>query len=1510
MSQHGGGAQKDKEEKRQIILTYKALHNKVESKLEEADKLSDQLKSLLQSEESREQTSSDCLSSLEALTLAYDNTVQELVSLYKQDKNHELEEGKLAAHEKYLNYVNMVVKKIKNRLSDKLSETSWPRERATKATRSVKSTDSRRSRLSSSLSTSSTARLRALSEAAAAKKEAEYKRAIAQRKLELKRREIEYEHEIAFLSAAQKEAVAYARLEAIDEALLDDPEERKNICVAENNALSSERVSAWVNASENSPLSRPHIKDPAAQNHVDFTLPSPQTALRPPFASTAIFNDITGSQLVEALTLSNEHIVSGLARQSLPKCHPDVFGGDPTLFHPWKAAFKAMIQDANVSPQREINYLHKYTSGEVRQVVDNFRKRIQSNPVGLLSDVWKELEKRFGSAAVITNALLSNLLRAAEFKENEHAKLQRFADVCADVDSQISHLPGLACLNFPNAIAPIVGKLPASLKGKWEKEVVAFAEQNDDRYPSFSRFKKVIERQAKIKNHPNLSAGLSPQSSAPKGRPQPTGFGPSAQTLFTNTSPLKTFEHAPPEGNEGKTRFCHFHQREGHTFSECKAFGDKTLEERSDFILKAGLCFKCLSENCRAVSCKAHTTCSICGDKRHIALLHKDKTAKEVESVEAKCTTICSGEGGGLSCSKIVLVDLYSKQAPNSFKRVYAVLDDQSNASLISSELADELGADGPVEKYYLSTCSGETAERYGRRVNSIYVRSLNGYTSELPTLVECESIPSDRREIPTPQTARRFPHLCSLASEIQPLDDQAGIHVLIGRDAPELLKVREFRNGPRGAPWAQRHSLGWTISGQVCLDMTDGPKHVRTNRTTVNAQVQVYSLEPCPNAITVKESFGEKRGDEARRDVFHTTQEDNEPTLSREDKKFLELMESGIHRNASGNWEMPLPFRDPAPHMPNNRSQAESRLKGLLKTLKRKPDMQNHYIEFMSKVIGKSHASPVPPAEIQASSGRVFYLSHFGVYHPKKPGSLRVVFDSSLEFRGVSLNKALIPGPDRMNVHLFGNGPSPAIATFGLRKTVNHGEEEYTREVKQFVNRNFYVDDGLASVPSAREAIDLVEETQTALATRNLRLHKVVSNVPAVVEAFPADDRAKDIRDLDLRNDALPVQRSLEVHWDLEHDSFTFKVSLPDKPFTRRGVLAVVNSVYDPLGLAAPAILEGRKLLQNLVAMGKHVNGEEALGWDDPLPEELALRWTNWKDCLKDLESVSVPRCYKPKESWDVTRAEVHAFSDASKNAIGAAVYLRLFNDQGETSVSLVYGQAKVAPIHPTSIPRLELCGAVLATEAARKVTQELDMEIATVKYYTDSKVVLGYIKNDTRRFHVYVANRVQTIRNLSQPDQWEYVESSVNPADQATRGLKPDQLMESSWIKGPDFLRNGDEVNMPIDIQVPDEADPEVRREITAHKTSLQRGDGLGTERFSRFSSLTSLQRALARLITKIREFKQRRGERSKRVTRRTNSSATDVPKLTTRDGERNEYFRPVKELILLMPVDSINE
>ncbi|XP_068717276.1 uncharacterized protein [Montipora capricornis] len=292
-----------------------------------------------------------------------------------------------------------------------------------------------------------------------------------------------------------------------------------------------------------------------------------------------------------------------------------------------------------------------------------------------------------------------------------------------------------------------------------------------------------------------------------------------------------------------------------------------------------------------------------------------------------------------------------------------------------------------------------------------------------------------------------------------------------------------------------------------------------------------------------------------------------------------------------------------------------------------------------MGKIIDKGHASAIPSKEVPSPPGRSWYLPHFATYHNTKR-TIRVVFDSSCEFGGISLNKVLLSGPDlmknligvlmrfrkeniavmcdveqmfhsfyvdpphrdflrflwfesndpskpiieyRMNVHLFGNGPSPAVATYGLRRTAIDGEE-----AKKFICRNFYVHDGLTSLSAIQGATDLVKSAQATLATANLRLHKVVSNSVEVMKAFPAEDRAKDVRDLDLRHDSLPAQRSLGVFWDLETDAFTFKVSLPEKPFTRRGVLSIVNSVYNPLGFAVPVMLEGRKILLQLVHMGE----------------------------------------------------------------------------------------------------------------------------------------------------------------------------------------------------------------------------------------------------------------------------------------------------------------------------------
>lgn len=122
-----------------------------------------------------------------------------------------------------------------------------------------------------------------------------------------------------------------------------------------------------------------------------------------------------------------------------------------------------------------------------------------------------------------------------------------------------------------------------------------------------------------------------------------------------------------------------------------------------------------------------------------------------------------------------------------------------------------------------------------------------------------------------------------------------------------------------------------------------------------------------------------------------------------------------------------------------------------------------------------------------------------------------------------------------RMTVNVFGNSPLPAVAIYGLQRTAEQGEAEYGADAKEFELRNFYVDDGITSVPSERTAIDLLKRTQKMLAAANLKLHKMASNSAMVMKAFPSEDRAKELKDLDLSADPLPLQRSLDISWNLK---------------------------------------------------------------------------------------------------------------------------------------------------------------------------------------------------------------------------------------------------------------------------------------------------------------------------------------------------------------------------------------
>ena len=177
-----------------------------------------------------------------------------------------------------------------------------------------------------------------------------------------------------------------------------------------------------------------------------------------------------------------------------------------------------------------------------------------------------------------------------------------------------------------------------------------------------------------------------------------------------------------------------------------------------------------------------------------------------------------------------------------------------------------------------------------------------------------------------------------------------------------------------------------------------------------------------------------------------------------------------------------------------------------------------------------------------------------------------------------------------RMCVHVFGNSPSPAVVTYGLRRTV----EKSDPDVNKFVNKDFYVDDALTSLPTVKEAVDLLKRTQSDLQTADIKLDKQASNSPEQLAEFPPEQCAKSLKDLDLTKDDLPVQRTLGLSWDYEEDTFFFSVLEDRKPYIKRGILSTINSLFDPVGFLSPITIQGKVILRDVI--------REVHEWDDPL--------------------------------------------------------------------------------------------------------------------------------------------------------------------------------------------------------------------------------------------------------------------------------------------------------------------
>uniref|UniRef100_A0A182PX57 DUF5641 domain-containing protein n=1 Tax=Anopheles epiroticus TaxID=199890 RepID=A0A182PX57_9DIPT len=258
----------------------------------------------------------------------------------------------------------------------------------------------------------------------------------------------------------------------------------------------------------------------------------------------------------------------------------------------------------------------------------------------------------------------------------------------------------------------------------------------------------------------------------------------------------------------------------------------------------------------------------------------------------------------------------------------------------------------------------------------------------------------------------------------------------------------------------------------------------------------------------------------------------------------------------------------------------------------------------------------------------------------------------------------------------------------------------------------------------------------------------------------------------------------TLGIAWELKQDVFRFNVGAmksQDK-WVKRSILSHIAQLYDPLGLVSPVIIQAKLIMQDLWL--------SSVGWDEAIPENIRVKWAQFCEQLPNLTQFSIPRFAFHS---DFVRVELHYFADASEVAYGACVYVRSEHANGSIEVCLLASKSRVAPLKPLTIPKLELCASLLSARLHEKVSRALDMQLDNVYFWSDSTIILQWIRAPARTWKTFVSNRVSEIQELTHGCDWRHVAGKQNPADLISRGMAADQLLISKlWNNGPEWLSN----------------------------------------------------------------------------------------------------------------------
>lgn len=1088
----------------------------------------------------------------------------------------------------------------------------------------------------------------------------------------------------------------------------------------------------------------------------------------------------------------------------LPKIDLPKFSGDYIDWISYRDMFLSMVHNNNsLSNIQKYLYLKGSCTGTPLSLVNEYPAADSS-----YNSAWEALEKRYHNERKLEETIFKRLFSISPttgtFESVEHL-----------LDSTRNCLAQLKVLGIdistwdPILIYLTTQKLDIQTRKEWEQSLKSSTSK-----PKMSEMFCFLENTFRALESVNEDTNSTTSKSIKEKHTE------------VRKKPMRNVRaHIATAIPDDNCPCCH----KRHPLYKCFKFTALSSTEKKNIVNNQRLCRNCLRTGHMQATCKLNTSCQICSQPHH-TIIHNEfstvsspnmknkdhdnninQTFENPTTTSTPTTNSVSTHISNINSTEIVPALLATVKVlinmGNSSLNVKALVDQGSQVSFISEKLSKWL----PIPKYKINiNVSGIGGNQHMTVKKYVQLALKSNYDKQFELPLTALVVPVVTSYVPNKFTLTEFSDLSEyyLADPNFMLPEK--IDLLLGNDVyGDLLlpRMKKYKN----SFLLQETRFGWMVSGPPGSPSSD-----------VTISSNICSLEEQLRLFWEQEELTPGK------------------TITQEGIVCEKLFTETHTRDEKGRYCVHLPFKNALqglqlPTFSYTDYNALKRLNQLELTFKSKPKFAEEYQKFMDEYESLHHMVKLGeyPNAVPKNS---YFLPHHGVLRESSSTTkLRVVFDgSSRRPPQPSLNEELSAGPPLQNdlatiitrwrrfqyaftadiekmfrqinvcsehqnyqCILWRDKNSNKICVYALR-TVTYGttsapylairvlqqlasdEEDNFPEASRILRSDTYVDDVISGADDFDKALILQKQLCSLLKSGGFRLRKWNSNSTELLQQVPIEDREKkELFSIHQPN----IAKALGIYWDTTNDYFSFSINFTfSNHITKRSLLSDAAKLFDPLGWLSPTTIVAKIIFQQLWKI--------KLDWNDSLPDNIQHEWINFRSKLKDLEKIKIPRWieYHTTEST----VDLHAFSDASKSAYAAVVYARTVSESGKVYINLLQAKTKVAPLKAETIPRLELSAATLLVKLVDTIKCNTDLNIGRIVYWTDSTIVLAWIKNYSRRLEVYVANRVATICRLSNAEDWKYVPSLENPADCASRGLQPAELVHHKlWFNGPSWLK-----------------------------------------------------------------------------------------------------------------------